>query len=82
MSNNNIDGLNKFLFEQLNRLNDASLQGDALQKEIERSKAISSVSKDLIASTRLALEARQHIDQNKMHKTLPTCLAIGPEVTK
>jgi len=44
----NIQGLNKHLFDQLNRLSNTDLSGDNLKNEIERSKAISSVSKDVI----------------------------------
>jgi len=82
MSNNNIEGLNKHLFDQLERLGNAKLSGDDLRNEIDRSKAISSVSKDVIASAKLEFEARHYVDANKMHKTLPTMMAISPLVPK
>ena len=58
MKNKLID-LNNHLFAQLERLNDEDLSGDALRDEIDRSKAISGVSKDIVANARLALDAEQ-----------------------
>jgi len=79
----NIGDLNAHLFNQLDRLSEAGLQGDDLQKEIERSKAISGVSKDLIASAKLSLEAEKYKSDGKMQaKRLPQVLAIGPSVPK
>jgi len=78
MSEKNIKDLNAHLFDQLDRLSVATLSGDALKGEIERSKAISSVSKDIIASAKLSLEAEQFIAANNRPKKLPQLLAIGP----
>jgi len=78
----NMHGLNSHLFEQLNRLANADLKGDALKIEIERSKAMSGVAKDIIGSARLELEARQYIDQGMRSKKLPEVLSIGPAVPK
>jgi len=82
MSENNIEGLNNHLFGQLDRLKDACLDGDALKAEIERSKAMSSISKDIIASTKLSLDAaRLQSDMGRPVK-MPQMLAIGPSVPK
>lgn len=59
MKNKLID-LNNHLFAQLERLNDESLKGDDLQEEIERSKAVTGVSKEVVSNARLVLDAEKH----------------------
>lgn len=56
--NKSID-LNNHLFEQLERLNDDDLKGDELKDEIQRSKAVASVSSNIIANSKLAFEAEK-----------------------
>lgn len=56
--NKSID-LNNHLFEQLERLNDTDLKGDDLKEEIERSKAVAGISKNIIENSKLALEAEK-----------------------
>lgn len=51
--------LNNHLFEQLERLNDEDLTDDDLKKEVERSKAITSVSKAIIDNAKNALDAQK-----------------------
>ena len=51
--------LNNHLFEQLERLNDEELTDDELTKEIERSKALTGVSKQIIDNSKLALDAQK-----------------------
>jgi hypothetical protein len=58
MKNKLID-LNNHLFAQLERLNDEDLQGEALSEEINRSKAITGISKEIVSNARLALNAQQ-----------------------
>lgn len=57
---NKLTDLNNHLFAQLERLNDESLEGEALEQEIERSKAITGVSKEVVANGRLVLDAEKH----------------------
>ena len=57
---NKLTDLNNHLFAQLERLNDESLSGDALQDEIDRSRAITSVSKEVVSNARLVLDADKH----------------------
>ena len=80
----NLTVLNKHLFDQLDRLSNTSLKGDALKDEIDRSKAMSSVAKDIVGSAKLTLEAQQYIGGHggMRPKTLPAVLAIGPGVPK
>ncbi|MBJ9954381.1 hypothetical protein I5735_15220 [Acinetobacter baumannii] len=53
----NLGELNKHLFEQLNRLNNKDLKGDALKEEMDRSKAMAEMSKQIIDSHNTHLEA-------------------------
>jgi hypothetical protein len=57
---NKLSDLNNHLFAQLERLNDETLSGDQLQDEIERSKAITGVSKEVVSNARLVLDAERH----------------------
>ncbi len=56
---NKLTDLNDHLFAQLERLGDESLQGEALQSEVERSKAITSVAAQIIGNARLVLDAQK-----------------------
>lgn len=57
--NNKLVDLNNHLFAELERLSDEELAGEELEKEIERARAITSVSSQIIANGALALKAEQ-----------------------
>ena len=57
---NTLGDLNNHLFMQLERLNDEDLKGDKLTEEIERSKAITNVAKEIIANANIVLQARKY----------------------
>ncbi|OLF82689.1 MULTISPECIES: hypothetical protein [Marinobacter] len=57
---NRLADLNDHLFAQLERLGDESLKGEALQEEIDRSKAVTGVSKEVVSNARLVLDADKH----------------------
>ena len=61
MKNKAID-LNNHLFAALERLSDEDVKGTKLEEEIERSKAIVSVSRQIIDNGKLILAAKKHID--------------------
>lgn len=54
---NKLSDLNNHLFAELERLSDEDLKGDNLNSEIERAKAIASVSAQLISNATLQLKA-------------------------
>lgn len=60
---NTLTDLNNYLFEQLERLNDDSLDSDALDKEIRKADAIVKVSEKIIDNGELAFKAIQHKDK-------------------
>ena len=54
---NKLVDLNNHLFEQLERLNDEDLKGEALEEEINRAKAITDISQNIISNADIALKA-------------------------
>lgn len=54
---NKIQDLNDHLFAQLERLNDEDLTQEELEKEIQRTKAVTAVSNQIISNAKLALDA-------------------------
>lgn len=54
---NKLSDLNDHLFAQLERLSDEQIKGDELQAEIERGKAITSVSREIVSMSALVLKA-------------------------
>ena len=57
---NTLGDVNNHLFMQLERLNDEDLKGDKLTEEIERSKAITNVAKEIISNANIVLQARKY----------------------
>ena len=70
MKNKLLD-LNNHLFAQLERLSDEGLKGDELKEEINRSKAVTGVSREIVSNARLALDAQMAIGQNLKEGQLP-----------
>ena len=59
---NTMADLNNHQFEQLERLNDESVTGEQLEREIDRGKSMAEVAKAILASANLALQARKYMD--------------------
>ena len=57
---NTLGDLNLHLFEQLERLNDEDIKGDKLTEEIERSKAVANIAKEIILNAKIVLEAKKY----------------------
>ena len=60
---NTLSDLNNYLFEQLERLQDDSLDESGLDKEIQRSEAVQKVAKTIIDNGQLALQVKKHLDE-------------------
>lgn len=56
---NKLTDLNNILFEQIERLNDDDLQGDALKQQIKKSQTIESIAGMIIANANTVLKAEK-----------------------
>lgn len=56
---NKLTDLNNILFEQIERLNDDDLHGEALKQQIKRSQAIENVAGMIIANANTVLKAEK-----------------------
>ena len=75
---NNLQALNDYLFEQLERLNDDEITEQELEREIKKSVAVTSIAQTLIESGKLALKAREYADEYGVSfndSSMPTLLA-------
>ncbi len=63
MTRNTLGDLNLYLFSQLERLDNEELSEDELQQEIQRSKAIASVSAQIISNANTVLEAQRFVSE-------------------
>lgn len=77
---NKLTDLNNHLFAQLERLGDESLTGKQLEEEILRSKAVASVSTQIVNNARLALDARIAVADlgGQLGRNLPEMLEVKP----
>lgn len=66
---NSLLDLNKYLFSQLNALKDRSLTENQFKQEVERSKAMVSVSQTIINNAKIMIEASKQF-QRKSEQTL------------
>lgn len=70
--------LNGYLFEQLERLNDPELSEDELSRELQRTKAVVSVSNQVVNVGKLVLDAQKfYDDRNDYNAAKPKMLTAG-----
>ena len=79
--NNKLINLNNYLFEQLERLNDDDIldNDDNLKKELARTKAITTVSSNIINNAKLALDAKKYVDEYGERSVVPLMLRENDE---
>ena len=72
---NTLNDLNNHLFAQLERLGDEDLKGEELKEELNRSKAVSDVAKNIVSNGNLILQAKKFQDNRlDANATLPKML--------
>ncbi|MBC2955361.1 MULTISPECIES: hypothetical protein [Staphylococcus] len=72
---NTLNDLNNHLFAQLERLGDEDLKGEELKEELNRSKAVSDVAKNIVSNGNLILQAQKFQDNRlDANATLPKML--------
>ncbi len=72
---NKLINLNDHLFEELERLNDEDLQGEELEIEMNRAKAMVGVAQAIINNGDLMLKAQKQY--NEYGISAPSILALG-----
>lgn len=62
---NNLQSLNNYLFEDLEKLSDDGIMSDedSFKKEINRAKAISNIGNTIVGNAKIVLEAKKHADE-------------------
>ena len=60
---NNLEALNNYLFESIERLQDDSLDREALAMEIDRADSVAKTATVIIANAELALRAQKRQDE-------------------
>ncbi len=78
---NTLGDLNNHLFAQLERLSDEEIKGEELREEVNRSKAIMGIAKNIIDNGSLVLESQKFIDEKfNDNGSLPKMLDGGNNV--
>lgn len=64
---NTLSDLNNYLFEQLERLNDESLDAEALELQLKKADGVVKISEKIIANGELAFKTMKHMDDYGYH---------------
>ena len=76
---NKLTDLNNHLFAQLERLGDEDITGDNLQEEIDRARAMTHVSKQILEIGSLSIRAAEIMFEAGKDVSLPPMLLMSPE---
>lgn len=71
---NTLGDLNNHLFAEIERLGDESTTGEELEQEIQRARAVTAVSSQVIQNAKLILEAAKFKDDKLSAEELPKML--------
>jgi hypothetical protein len=71
---NKLTHLNDHLFAQLERVSDEDLTPDQLTTELNRSKAVTSIAKEIVSNARLALDAEVKVGDSIVKINVPEML--------
>ena len=78
---NTLADLNNYLFEQIERLNDDTLDADGLDRELKKADAVIGISEKILQTGELAFKTWKHMDDFGYGnvKTVPKMLANGED---
>ena len=78
---NTLQDLNNHLFEQLERLNDEELTGEALEQELKRADGMTKIAAQIIENGELAFKTMAHMDKydHNPQCAVPAMLAAHKE---
>ncbi len=80
MTRQSLSDLNDYLFEELDRLSNDDLQGEALRDEIARANSLTGVAEKVIAVGELTLKAvKFKSDRLDVSVRLPGLLGVGDD---
>jgi hypothetical protein len=74
MAKNKLTDLNDHLFAAMERLGDEELKGEQLQEEINRSQAITKISREIISNADLILKAQVAVSDSLSGTMKPAAL--------
>lgn len=77
MPRSTLGDLNDHLFMALERLNEEGLEGDDLQEEIARARAVCGVAEAIIGNANTAMAAVRMRDELSDPKSMPRMLSAG-----
>tara|TARA_R110002020_G_scaffold318905_10_gene534574 strand:- start:4897 stop:5145 length:249 start_codon:yes stop_codon:yes gene_type:complete len=66
MAKNKLSDLNDHLFAQLERLNDETIKYEEMEMEIKKAKAVAGIAKEIVNTSKIALQACQMVADGKM----------------
>lgn len=76
--NNKLTDLNNYLFEQLERLNDDSLDENQLEKEIKRANAVTQIAANIVKNADVMLKGAKYLsDKGVIVNDYSAALMIG-----